>query len=111
MAWIPLEDATFGWIVGAGAVSYDRAYYIGLAILAVLLVVAIVKARGVWDEIHEEIEPVDPDELLRSFEQAHADGAIDDAEFARVKSKLATGPPGCEPPPARSLREEQPGKS
>ncbi len=108
MAWIPLESATSGWIVGAGAVSYDRTYYIGLAILAVLLAVAIVKARGVWAEIHEEIEPSDPDELLRSFEQAHANGVIDDEEFARVKSKLAAGPP---PPSSKSVHDDQPSES
>lgn len=93
-----MESAGTGSIVGVGALSYDRSYYIGLLFLVLALVFAIVKARGIWDEIHEKIEPDPPEDLLRSFEAAHAAGEIDDAELARVKARLAGGSPGLAAP-------------
>lgn len=100
-----IEIAQTGWTVAAAGVSYDRYYYLGLFLLVVVLIYAIVKARGVWAEIHEEIDPEDPAVMLRDFEEAHAAGAIDDAEMARVKARLAAGPPGVS---ARPLDQSEP---
>ena len=94
-----IVDASASLVLGAAAVSYDRSYYIGLALLLVAVVYAVVKARGVWAEINEEIEPDQPQDLLRSFEEAHAAGEIDDQELARVKARLAGGPTEGQPPP------------
>jgi len=66
--------------------------YIGLALLAVLLVVAMVKAYRVWGEIHDVEEPDSPGDLLASFEQAHAAGELDDEEFERVQERLKHSP-------------------
>jgi hypothetical protein len=63
-------------------------YYLGLAILVVLLVVALVKAYQMWEEIHDVPEPDSPTDLLASFEEAHAAGELDDLEFERVKRRL-----------------------
>jgi uncharacterized membrane protein len=70
-------------------------YYVGLGFLVVLLVVALVKAYRVWEEIHDVEEPDSPADLLESFEEAHAAGELDDEEFERVRQRLK------EPPPAR----------
>ena len=64
----------------------DRAmgYYIGLAILVVLMLFAFVKAYRTWEEIHEVEDPDRPEDLLETFEEAHAAGELDDEEFERV---------------------------
>ena len=64
-------------------------YYVGLAVLVVLLVVSLVTAYRVWVEIHDVEEPDSPGDLLQSFELAHAAGALDDEEFRRVRWQLA----------------------
>ena len=95
-----IVDASASLILGAAAVSYDRSYYLGLVLLLVAVVVAVVKARGVWAELNEVIEPDQPQDLLRSFEEAHAAGEIDDQELARVKARLAGGSTEGPSPPA-----------
>lgn len=57
-------------------------YYVGLAILLVLMVLASVQAYKMWEEIHDVEEPDSPAELLEAFEEAHALGELDDEEFA-----------------------------
>lgn len=74
-----------------------RYYYICLAILVVVLIFAIVKAHGVWEEINDVEEPDSPEDLLEAFEEAHATGELDDEEYERVKSMLATQPGGKGP--------------
>jgi hypothetical protein len=63
--------------------------YIPLALLVVLLAASLIKAVRLWGEIHDVEEPDTPSDLLASFQQAHAEGELDDAEFARVTEKLA----------------------
>jgi hypothetical protein len=65
------------------------ARYIPLALLVVLLAASLIKAVRVWGEIYDVEEPDTPSDLLASFQQAHAQGELDDAEFARVTEKLA----------------------
>jgi hypothetical protein len=67
--------------------------YLGLGLLAVLAVVLLVKAYRVWSEIHDVEEPDSPEDLLASFERAHAVGALDDDELQRVREKLKRAPP------------------
>jgi hypothetical protein len=69
--------------------------YVPLAVLAALLAASLIKAVRVWGEIHDVEEPDTPSDLLASFEQAHAEGALDDAEFARVSAQL--GGSSCAP--------------
>ncbi len=62
--------------------------YIPLGLLTVLLAALLFKAVRVWGEIHDVEEPDSPSDLLASFQQAHAAGELDDAEFARVREQL-----------------------
>jgi hypothetical protein len=71
-------------VMNSGVVSY----YVGLAVLVILLVIALVAAYRVWSEIHDVEEPDSPEDLLESFEQAHAAGVLDDRELARVRWRL-----------------------
>ena len=48
------------WFVAARPGKSNQPTYIGLALLAVLLVVALVKAYRIWEEIHDVEEPDSP---------------------------------------------------
>jgi uncharacterized membrane protein len=86
-----------------------RYYYLGLAILAVLMLVAAVKAYRTWEEIHDVEEPDSPQDLLEMFEDAHAEGELDDEEFERVRRRLAASAPDSDPkPPASPPERESP---
>jgi hypothetical protein len=52
--------------------QFSPPYYLGLGILLVLMVVALVKAYQMWEELHDVEEPDSPIDLLESFEEAHA---------------------------------------
>ena len=62
--------------------------YVPLGLLAVLLAASLFKAVRVWGEIHDVEAPDSASDLLASFEQAHAEGALDDAELTRVREQL-----------------------
>ena len=68
--------------------QFSPPYYLGLGILLVLMVVALVKAYQMWEELHDVEEPDSPIDLLESFEETHAAGELDDEEFARVRQRL-----------------------
>jgi hypothetical protein len=70
--------------------QFSPPYYLGLGILLVLMVVALVKAYQMWEELHDVEEPDSPIDLLESFEEAHAAGELDDEEFARVRQRLTS---------------------
>jgi len=80
------------WYAAARPGKSNQPTYIGLALLAVLLVVALVKAYRVWEELHDVEEPDSPVDLLASFEQAHAAGELDDEELERVRERLERSP-------------------
>jgi uncharacterized membrane protein len=91
-----------------------RQYYVGLAILTVLLVVALVKAYRMWEEIHDVEEPDSPIDLLETFEEAHAAGELDDEEFERVRRRLAASrdqPAGTPEPTSADLENSEPDRS
>ncbi len=69
--------------------NFNSSYYIGLGVLVVLMIVALVKAYRMWEEINDVEEPDSPTDLLATFEAAHAAGEIDDEELERVRQKLA----------------------
>jgi hypothetical protein len=64
-------------------------YYVGLALLIVALLIALVKAYRVWEEIKDVEEPDSPADLLQAFQQARDAGELDDAEMERVRQQLA----------------------
>jgi uncharacterized membrane protein len=93
-----------------GLTVSQRYYYVGLALLVVLLVIAVVKAYRVWEEIHDVEEPDSPAELLESFEEAHAAGELNDEEYERVRRLLASPAPegNAASAPAPAREEESP---
>ncbi|APW59694.1 hypothetical protein [Paludisphaera borealis] len=66
-------------------------YYFGLAVLVVAMIWGAVLAYRSWEEAHEDLDPATRDELLDVFEQARADGELDEDELARVRSRLDRG--------------------
>jgi uncharacterized membrane protein len=64
-------------------------YYVGLALLIVMIVIALVKAYRVWEEIRDVEEPDSPADLLQSFEEARAAGELNEEEMERVRQQLA----------------------
>jgi len=102
---------TRGWILAIGYGT--RLYWIGVVLLVVFLVAALIKGYREWQEIHDVEEPDTPDDLLRSFREAHALGELDDEEFQRVQRRLSAssapvGPPAEVDDRARSRPEQQP---
>jgi len=105
-----------GWYAAVRPGQSNQPTYIGLALLALLLVVLLVKAYRVWGEIHDVEEPDSPGDLLASFERAHAAGELDDTEFERVRAHLAhsptfgvptsSSPPPGEPTPPPGTRPQ-----
>lgn len=83
-------------------------YFIGLAILVVLMLVALSQAYRMWEDIHDVEEPDSPADLLASFEEAHAAGELDDDELERVRRHLAAPPADQNKPSAPTGTE--PGK-
>ena len=70
----------------AGPTSYY--YYGGLVLLAAAMIWAATLAHRSWEEANEDLDPATPDELLDAFEQARAEGELDENEFARVRRRI-----------------------
>jgi hypothetical protein len=75
----------------AGRLDVGAMYYVGLAVVVVILVVALLSFYRTWMEIHEDEEPDSPQDLLESFREAHAAGQIDARELERVQTLLTAG--------------------
>jgi len=82
-------DASPRIFAAGGPTSYY--YYGGLALLAAAMIWAAIVAHRSWEEANEDLDPATPDELLDVFEQARADGELDEDEFARVRRRLEKG--------------------
>ena len=83
----PMPD----FIFAAARVDTGAIYYLGLAVVVVILVGTLIGFCRTWMEIHEEEEPDSPQDLLESFREAHAAGQIDDRELERVRGLLLAG--------------------
>ncbi len=90
-----------GWddpVIGAAPWAVARVdtgplYYVGLAVIVIIVIGTLIAAYRTWVEIHDVEEPDSPADLLETFRQAHAQGAIDDQELDRVRM-LLTGDEG-----------------
>jgi uncharacterized membrane protein len=80
-------------------------YYVGLGVLAVLMLIAGIKAYRMWEELHDVAEPDSPADLLETFQEAHAAGELDDQEFERVRHRLA-GPAASATPSPPAVRAD-----
>jgi uncharacterized membrane protein len=83
-------------------------YYVGLAILVVLMFFALIQAYRMWEEIHEVEEPDSSDDLLETFEEAHAAGELDDEEFERVRRRLSGLASEGDPGPKSAAQDGNP---
>jgi hypothetical protein len=86
--WVNVLDAVAAFADFPSAQSLVTRY-VPLLVFAVLLAASLIKAVRVWQEIHDVEEADTPSDLLAAFQQAHAEGELDDAEFARVRDQLA----------------------
>ena len=78
---------------------HDTARNAILVVVLLSLAVAAVVGFRAWQDAHEDVEPVSPEELLASFEEARARGELDEEEYARVRERL--GRPTAPNPPVR----------
>ena len=87
-----MDEMVVLWMHGVGRpvdrITFDRYYYLGLILLVIVLGVLFLKLYREWWDIHDVEEPDAPEDLLRSFERAHAYGQIDDQELERVRQRL-----------------------
>ena len=79
-AWIAIPLAAIG--------AATWSVILPLAVIAIGVGFAVVQALRYWREMHEDVEPVTAEELMASFEQARAEGDLDDEELARVKESI-----------------------
>jgi hypothetical protein len=75
----------------------SSAYWLGVGLLAVAVLVLLIWGYREWQELREDEEPDSPDDLLDAFRIAHARGELDDEEFRRVQQRLSTPPASPEP--------------
>jgi hypothetical protein len=80
-----------GGVFAAARVDAGAIYYVGLAVIVVILVGTLIAFYRTWVEIHEDDEPDSPQDLMESFREAHAAGQIDDGELERVRRLLLSG--------------------
>lgn len=76
-------------LVAAVRVDAGLTYYLGLAVVVVVLGVALIAFYRVWTEVQEDEEPDSPEDLFESFREAHAAGQIDDRELERLSRLLS----------------------
>jgi hypothetical protein len=111
---------TLGWeiapiperVFAAARIDAGFIYYVGLAVVVVVLVGTLIAFYRTWMEIHEDEEPDSPQDLLESFREAHAAGQIDDRELERVRRLLSAGEGEAAGvrPPGRSSGTESAGE-
>jgi hypothetical protein len=77
--------------LAAAAMTTGTWYYLGLALVVVIVVITLIYFFRTWEEINDVEEPDSPDDLLESFEKAHAEGELNDRELDRVRRLLAAG--------------------
>jgi uncharacterized membrane protein len=89
-------------VVGlVAALSPETWYNLGLAVVLVALVMASILGYRVWQETHEDVEPVTSEELLASFEEARSKGELNEEEYARVRDRIERSAP--RPPTTRQV--------
>ena len=85
MTWEPeAVDAS----LGRAALSEAAWYNIGLVVVVAALIVAGILAYRVYGEVNEDVDPASPEELLAAFEQARAEGELDEEEYERVRRRF-----------------------
>jgi uncharacterized membrane protein len=81
LCMVPVPIAGAAW-------PYNWSTILPLALFVVVVVLLVVKLYRERQDILDVEDPDSPEDLLRSFEDAHRAGELDDAEFERVKKRL-----------------------
>ncbi len=105
-----MGDFGFEQTVCHAAISPAAWYNIGLVVVLIALLIAAVLAYRVWTEVNEEIAPATPDELIAAFDQARAEGELDEEEYTRVLNRLQN-PTSAVPAAKSSKPPEPPGEA
>jgi hypothetical protein len=110
--WEAQERLSGLW--AAARVDTGLLYYVGLAVIVVIVIGTLIAAYRTWEEIHDVEEPDSPGDLLETFQQAHAQGEIDDQELDRVRRLLtdaageATAESAGSPPAESPVASDRP---
>jgi len=64
-----------------------------LILFLVALFVGLIKVRNLWEEVHEDDDPVSDHERLKELEEAYAAGELETAEFERIRLLLGDSAP------------------
>jgi uncharacterized membrane protein len=74
--------------LAAAAWPFNWSTILPVSLFAVVLVLLLIKVYRERQDILDVEEPDSPEDLLRSFEDAHRAGDLDNEEFERVKKRL-----------------------
>ncbi|AGA27960.1 hypothetical protein [Singulisphaera acidiphila] len=86
-------------------------WYIPLALLLTALLVGLIKAYRLWQDMYEDDEPASDRERLSELEEAHFAGELDADELRRVRELLSRSNASKAPEPLRSRPSIQPEPS
>jgi hypothetical protein len=82
-------DRVLGADISLVAALSEAAWYnIGLVVVVAALIVAGIMAYRVYGEVNEDVDPASPEEVLAAFEQARAEGELDEEEYERVRRRF-----------------------
>ncbi len=103
--WVPLAAAAW---------PFNWSTILPIALFAVVLVLLFIKVYRERQDILDVEDPDSPEDLLRSFEDAHRSGDLDDEEFERVRKRLGLsmshGDSGA-PAPVTAINKPSTGES
>jgi hypothetical protein len=110
--WVPCSSRCLVPLA-AGAWPFNWSTILPFALFAVVLVILLIKVYRERQDFLDVEDPDSPEDLLRSFEDAHRAGELDDAEFERVKKRLGLTTPQGESvgPAARPTDKPLSGES
>jgi uncharacterized membrane protein len=75
-------------------------YRVGGVMLVLVFAAVGLWAYRFWSDVREESTPASEAEILSAFEQARAEGELDDEEYRRIQSAIRDG--GTASKPSRS---------
>ncbi|SIO34331.1 hypothetical protein SAMN05444166_3942 [Singulisphaera sp. GP187] len=76
-------------------------WYLPLALLLAALLIGLTLAYRLWQDMHEDDDPVSDRERLNELEEAHFAGELDADELRRVRELLSRSNSPSPPEPSR----------
>ncbi|WP_406694632.1 hypothetical protein V5E97_26580 [Singulisphaera sp. Ch08] len=83
-------------------------WYIPLALFLMAMLVGLLMAYRLWQEMHEDDDPASDHERLSELEEAHFAGELDADELRRVRELLSRSNSPSPPEPLRRRPPLQP---